>query len=47
MTDFEQMAHEIATGLATRRLLTPDSHFTREEWETLCKLHAHGERTDG
>lgn len=25
---------------ATRRLLTPDSDRSREEWETLCKEHA-------
>ena len=22
---------------ACRKLVTPDSHFTTEEWETLCK----------
>ena len=26
---------------ATRHQLTPDSHFTRETYETLCKKHAH------
>lgn len=25
---------------AVRRLVTPDSEFTREEWETLCLTHA-------
>ena len=25
---------------AVRRILTPDSEFTREEWETLCPQHA-------
>lgn len=25
---------------ATRCLLRPDSEFTRETWETLCKKHA-------
>lgn len=25
---------------AIRRLLTPDSHRSREEWETLCAKHA-------
>jgi hypothetical protein len=32
MRDFE-------AGSATRRLLTPDSEYTREEWETLCEKH--------
>ena len=27
---------------AIRRLLTPSSHFTREEYETLCERHADG-----
>lgn len=26
--------------VATNRLVTPDSEFTHEEWETLCKWHA-------
>lgn len=26
----------LADGTAKRVLLTPDSEFTREEWETLC-----------
>jgi len=25
---------------AIRRMLTPDSEFTKEEWETLCPEHA-------
>lgn len=25
---------------ATRRLLTPDAHGSRETWETLCAQHA-------
>lgn len=27
-------------GKAVRVLLTPDSEFTREEYETLCKEHS-------
>lgn len=27
---------------ATRRLITPDSHFTKEEYETLCIKHSKG-----
>jgi len=27
-------------GGAVRTLLTPDSHRSREEWETLCPNHA-------
>lgn len=27
-------------GRAVRTLVTPDSEFTREEWETLCPEHA-------
>jgi hypothetical protein len=26
----------LARGLASRRLLTPDSDYSREEYETLC-----------
>ena len=26
-------------GRATRRLVTPDSEFTSEEYETLCPTH--------
>lgn len=26
----------LTAGLTRHRLLTPDSHLTREEWETLC-----------
>ena len=26
-------------GKATRRLVTPDSHFSCEEYETLCRGH--------
>jgi hypothetical protein len=25
---------------AVRALITPDSEFSREEWETLCKEHS-------
>lgn len=32
MEDFDR-------GLASRVLLTPDSHSTKEEYETLCKDH--------
>lgn len=31
---------DLMNETATRRLLTPDSEFTQEEWETLCKRHA-------
>jgi hypothetical protein len=34
MKDFE-------TNAATRHMITPDSHFSRETYETLCKKHAH------
>lgn len=27
------------SGAARHTLLTPDSHLTSEEWETLCKVH--------
>jgi hypothetical protein len=27
-------------GHASRKLLTPDSHFSREEYETLCRRRA-------
>ena len=27
-------------GKAIRSLITPSSHFTNEEYETLCKKHA-------
>jgi len=27
-------------GLAVRRLETPDSHLSRETYDTLCRLHA-------
>lgn len=30
---------EFRLGKATRTLVTPDSEFTQEEWETLCRLH--------
>lgn len=29
---------------AARRLVTPDSHYSREEYETLCISHALSER---
>lgn len=29
------------SGLASRKLVTPDSEFTSEEYETLCKEHNH------
>jgi hypothetical protein len=31
---------DLHAGRAVRRLLTPDSHLTREEYETLCRDHA-------
>ena len=31
---------DLYQGEATRRLLTPSSHFTCEEYETLCRRHA-------
>lgn len=30
-------------GTAIRRLVTPDSHFSKEEYETLCKACAKDE----
>jgi hypothetical protein len=30
---------------AVRNLIYPDSHFTAEEWETLCIRHADGKDT--
>lgn len=30
---------DFAYGHAKRNLITPDSAFTREEWETLCYRH--------
>ncbi len=27
------------SGLAVRHMKTPDSHFTAETWETLCRDH--------
>lgn len=30
---------DLFEGRAGRRLQTPDSHFTREEYETLCAKH--------
>ena len=27
------------TGTASRKLITPDSHFSKEEYETLCVRH--------
>jgi hypothetical protein len=35
--EFAYMGHG---GKAIRRLVTPDSEFTGEEWETLCPIHA-------
>ena len=29
---------------AIRHLIYPDSEFTRETWETLCRHHGQGER---
>jgi hypothetical protein len=31
---------DLEKGLATRRLVTPDSHFTCEEYETFCRDYA-------
>lgn len=31
---------DIDLGLASRTLLTPDSEFTSEEYETLCRRHS-------
>ena len=30
---------DIAEGLAVRRLVTPDSHHSKEEYRTLCRDH--------
>jgi hypothetical protein len=30
---------DLERGLAIRRFVTPDSHFTPEEYETLCRDH--------
>jgi hypothetical protein len=30
---------DIATGKAVRKMVTPDSEFTDEEYETLCSEH--------
>lgn len=30
---------KLLDGSAIHRILTPDSHFSREEWETLCQNH--------
>ncbi len=36
--DFDLWQTCVACGTgAVRRLITPDSHFTNEEYETLCK----------
>ena len=32
--------NDLVAGHATRRLLTPLSEFTLEEYETLCKQHS-------
>ena len=31
--------HDFDSGLAVRYMKTPDSHFTAETWETLCRDH--------
>jgi hypothetical protein len=31
---------------AIRELITPDSHLSSEEWETLCKKHADKNSTE-
>lgn len=33
---------DIAYGKAIRRLVTPDSYFSVEEYETLCEKHHEG-----
>lgn len=32
---------ELMDGIATHRLVTPDSFLTKEEYITLCKDHSH------
>ena len=31
---------DLESGMATRKLITPDSNYSNEEYETLCKNHA-------
>ena len=31
--------YEFTTGMASRRLVTPDSDYSSEEFETLCHVH--------
>jgi hypothetical protein len=31
---------DLENGKASHRLVTPDSAYTREEWETLCARHS-------
>lgn len=33
---------DLETGNAIRRLITPDSEYTKETYETLCAEHKHG-----
>ena len=35
---------ELESGDARHVLLTPDSEFTSEEWETLCPEHNHSDQ---
>ena len=34
---------DIGIGMATRKMKTPDSNVSHEEWETLCRNHSHEE----
>lgn len=34
--------NDFVEGRATRRLITPDSDRSTEEWETLCREHKDG-----
>ncbi len=36
---------DLREGTATVRLITPDSHFSREEYEKLCPKHNKGDIT--
>jgi len=36
---------DFESGLATREMITPDSEFTSEDWETLCKKHNKSNKT--
>ena len=31
---------DFSSGIAMREMITPDSEFTKEEFETLCRHHA-------